>query len=162
MPDQPVALRDLRRRLPKIRRVNVEHRQSLSQLERLAVWITDHVGTMGFFLIIFTWTVLWLGWNALGPKDLRFDPFPGFVLWLFISNMIQIFLMPLLMIGQNLQSRHAELRAEADFEVNQKAEEEIETILLHLENQHEQLEHIQHLLASKAPTKNTPRRRVAG
>ena len=43
--------------------------------------------------------------------------------------------MPLIMIGQNLQGRHAELRAEADFLVNTKAEREIETILMHLENQ---------------------------
>ncbi len=49
--------------------------------------------------------------------------------------MIQIFLMPLLLIGQNLQGKHAEARAEADFEVNAKAEREIETILQHLENQ---------------------------
>jgi uncharacterized membrane protein len=39
------------------------------------------------------------------------------------------------MVGQNLQSAHAEMRAEADFEVNTKAETEIETILMHLENQ---------------------------
>jgi uncharacterized membrane protein len=59
----------------------------------------------------------------------------GFVFWLFISNMIQIFLMPLIMIGQNLQARHAELRAEYDLEVNVKAEQEIEVILHHLEYQ---------------------------
>jgi uncharacterized membrane protein len=47
---------------------------------------------------------------------------------------IQIFLMPLVLVGQNLQSRHAEARAEADFEVNTKAEREIEAILLHLED----------------------------
>ena len=69
------------------------------------------------------------------PKELRFDPYPGFVLWLFLSNMIQIFLMPLIMIGQNLQGAYSEARAQADFEVNTRAELEIETILLHLENQ---------------------------
>ncbi len=62
------------------------------------------------------------------PKHLRFDPFPGFVLWLFISNMIQLFLMPLIMIGQNLQSREADQRAENDYEVNCKAEKEIQVI----------------------------------
>ena len=41
------------------------------------------------------------------------------------------------MVGQNLQSRHSELRAEEDFKVNKKAENEIETILMHLENQNE-------------------------
>jgi uncharacterized membrane protein len=92
---------------------------------------------MGFFIIIFGWTLTWLGWNTLAPFKLRFDPFPAFVLWLFISNMIQIFLMPLIMIGQNLQSRHSELRAEQDFAINKKAETEIETILMHLENQND-------------------------
>jgi uncharacterized membrane protein len=110
-------------------------KKNLSRLDKIAVWITDNVGTMGFFLIVFIWTALWLGWNSLAPKEIRFDPFPAFVLWLFISNVLQIFLMPLLMIGQNLQSDHAEVRAEADFEVNTKAEVEIETILMHLENQ---------------------------
>jgi uncharacterized membrane protein len=41
------------------------------------------------------------------------------------------------MIGQNLQSIRAELRSEEDFEVNKKAESEIEMILMHLENQNE-------------------------
>jgi uncharacterized membrane protein len=51
--------------------------------------------------------------------------------------MIQIFLMPLIMIGQNLQGRHAEKRAESDFDVNVRAEKEIEVILLHLEQQND-------------------------
>jgi len=81
--------------------------------------------------------LIWLGWNTLAPLKLRFDPFPAFVFWLFISNMVQIFLMPLIMIGQNLQSRHSELRAEQDFAINKKAETEIETVLMHLENQND-------------------------
>ncbi len=132
----PSPLGELKK-LKGARNINIEHKESLTGLERLAMWITDHVGTMGFFLIIFSWTLLWLGWNTLAREGLRFDPFPAFVLWLFISNMIQIFLMPLIMIGQNLQGRHSEARAEADFTVNTKAEREIETILMHLENQNE-------------------------
>ena len=120
-----------------IRNVNAEHKESLSALETIAVRVTDHVGSVGFFLIIFSWTVLWLGWNTLAPKAVRFDPYPAFVLWLFVSNMIQIFLMPLIMIGQNLQGRHAEARAESDFEVNVRAEKEIEVILMHLDHQSE-------------------------
>jgi uncharacterized membrane protein len=134
---------EVRGRRAPVRDVNVEHRQQFTQLERLAIWITDHVGTMGFFIVIFAWTVLWLGWNTLGPSTARFDPYPAFVLWLFISNMIQIFLMPLLMIGQNLQGRHSEIRAQSDFEVNVKAEKEIDVILMHLENLHAELEQIE-------------------
>ncbi|HMO62645.1 MAG TPA: DUF1003 domain-containing protein [Ferruginibacter sp.] len=109
----------------------------LSSPNRLALWITNLVGSINFFFIILLWTLVWLGWNTLAPKTFRFDPYPAFVLWLFISNMIQIFLMPLIMIGQNLQSRHAENRAEEDFMINKKAEAEVETILKHLENQNE-------------------------
>ncbi len=127
------SLAEIKKLRRPVKNVNAEHDKTLSKLERLAIWITDHVGTMGFFIIIFIWTASWLGWNSLGPKNLRFDPLPGFVLWLFISNMIQIFLMPLIMIGQNLQGRHSEARAESDYEVNVKSEREIEVIFQHLE-----------------------------
>jgi len=135
--ERMMAHEELKKLRKPIHNVNIKHKESLSALERFAVKVTDHVGTMGFFIIIFLWTLLWLGWNTIAPSDLRFDPYPAFVLWLFVSNMIQIFLMPLIMIGQNLQGRHAEKRAEADFEVNVRAEKEIEIILMHLEHQNE-------------------------
>ena len=66
--------------------------------------------------------------------------------------------MPLLMVGQNLQGRHSEARAEADFLVNQKSFADTEAIIKRLETlderilavgktNHEILEH----LASAAP-----------
>lgn len=133
-----------------VRNINEEHKKNLTRLEQLAVWITDKVGSMGFFIIIFVWTIVWLGWNTLAPQKSRFDPFPAFVLWLFISNMLQIFLMPLIMIGQNLQGRHSESRAESDFEINVKAEKEIETILLHLEQQSDLMLKILHHLENES------------
>jgi uncharacterized membrane protein len=138
MPTKAIkTIEELLKNRKPIANANVTHQQSFTPVEKLAVKITDSVGSMGFFFIILLWTVLWLGWNILGPKNMLFDPYPAFVLWLFISNMIQIFLMPLIMIGQNLQGRHSEFRAEADFQVNIKAEQEIEIILRHLENQNE-------------------------
>src|SRR3569833_983726 len=118
---------------PPVRDVNEEFDQRFTPLERVAIAITDRVGSFGFFLLILAWSILWLGWNTLAPHSVRFDPAPAFVLWLFISNMLQILLMPLIMVGQNLQGRHSELRAQSDFEVNVKAEREVEAILLHLE-----------------------------
>lgn len=148
------SLEELKAKRTPIKNVNIQHRQRLSGLDKLAVWITKHVGSMGFFLIILGWTVIWMSWNILAPKNIRFDPYPGFVLWLFISNMIQIFLMPLIMIGQNLDARHSELRAESDFEINKKAEKEIETILMHLENQNELISQIIDQLNQKNNKKN--------
>jgi len=134
-PAKPMSLEEFRRRRKPLIDVNKVHKARLKPLDRLALWITTRVGTMGFFLIIFAWTVFWLGWNLLAPKSLQFDPPMGFVLWLFISNLIQILLMPLIMVGQNIQGSHAELRAEHDLDVNVKAEKEIEVILEHLEYQ---------------------------
>jgi uncharacterized membrane protein len=142
MKKTPLSLDEIKNLGKPLRNVNIKHKEELSSLDLFAVWITDSIGTMGFFFIIFFWTVIWLGWNILGPAEYVFDSYPAFVLWLFISNMIQLFLMPLLMIGQNLQGRHAEARAEADFDVNTKAEKEIETILIHLENQNETMREI--------------------
>jgi uncharacterized membrane protein len=46
------------------------------------------------------------------------------------------------MVEQNLQSRHAELRAENDFEINVKAETEIKGILFRLERHQALMEDI--------------------
>jgi uncharacterized membrane protein len=132
---QTLSINELKKMRKPLIKLKEREKENISKLDKLAILITQNIGTMGFFFIIFTWTLLWLSWNTLGPVKYRFDPFPGFVLWLFISNMIQIFLMPLIMIGQNLQGRYSDTRAENDFEVNVKAEREIETILMHLENQ---------------------------
>ena len=128
----PLPLAELRRqRRSGPESVNKEAFDNLSTLDRLACWITDRVGTMGFFLIVLIWTVLWLAWNFLVPRALQFDPPMAFAFWLFISNLIQLLLMPLIMVGQNIPGRHSELRADNDLDVNVKAEAEIEVILQH-------------------------------
>ncbi len=138
-PTRPMSLAELRKRRKPLVNINQQQHEKLKLLDRVALWITTRVGTMGFFLLIFAWTVVWLGWNLLAPKNLQFDPPTGFVFWLFISNLIQILLMPLIMVGQNIQGAHAEARAEHDLDVNVKAEEEIEVILQHLEFQNDLL-----------------------
>ncbi len=132
---KPMSLDEFKIKRKKIMGPETPKETKPSVLDQVAVWITDHVGSMGFFLIIFVWTTSWLGWNMFAPKAARFDPYPAFVLWLFISNMIQLFLMPLIMIGQNVQSAKADQRAESDLKINIKAEFEVETILEHLEYQ---------------------------
>lgn len=148
---KPPSLHEIRARRRPIRNVNVQHEESLSKLERFAVFVADRVGTAGFFVIIIAWTIVWLGWNFLAPDRLRFDPPMSFVFWLFIANVVQIVLMPLIMVAQNLQSRHAEMRADSDYEVNIKAEQEIEALLHHLEYQTAMLQDILSRLPSSDP-----------
>lgn len=109
----------------EIKNSNHLYQSVLKKSDHFAKWITNRVGTIGFFFLIFLWTIVWLTWNIIAPKALSFDPYPAFVLWLFISNMIQIFLMPLIMVGQNLQGKHSEIRAENDYKINLKSEKEV-------------------------------------
>lgn len=113
---------------PDLINPNRRHFGQLSRLDRFALWITKRVGTLQFFLIIAFWSWGWLLWNTLAPKPWRFDPYPAFALWLFISNLLQILLMPLMLVGQNLLGRHSEIRAESDFKVNVKALKELEEL----------------------------------
>ena len=139
LPVKPITLEEFRKARKPHRHPHSNLKKERSGMNNLAVWITVRVGSMGFFLIIFFWTAFWLGWNFLAPKGLVFDPPMGFVFWLFISNVIQILLMPLIMVGQNVLGAQSEARAEHDLEINEKAEGEIEVILEHLEYQNDLL-----------------------
>ena len=132
---KPISIEEFIKQRENILKSPSKVRSKKLKLNKLAIWIPEHVGSMTFFIVIFIWTICWLSWNIFAPKIIRFDPFPGFVLWLFISNLIQLFLMPLIMIGQNVQAKHADIRADMDLKINTQAELEIETILTHLEYQ---------------------------
>ena len=128
-------IHDLEKHFTKVRNPNETFQEQLTPLKKLALFVTEHVGTMGFFFIVLLWTACWLGWNILAPKSVKFDPYPAFVLWLIISNILQILLMPLLLIGQNIQGMRADIRGEHDYETDQRAEKEIKTVLLNFQKQ---------------------------
>lgn len=135
----PLSVEELRGLGKPLRNVNLIFKAKFSNLEKFAVWVTENIGTMGFFFFILAFNILWILWNVFAPKEMVFDSSWSFLILLFINNILQILFMPLIMVGQNLQGRHSEVRAEADFEVNTKAEKEIETILIHLENQNDMM-----------------------
>lgn len=70
------------------------------------------------------------GWGALDERSVA-----RFVLHHLSTQLDLVPVPPLIMIGQNIQGRHAELRAQSEYETNIKAEQEIEVILEHLEYQ---------------------------
>ena len=133
----PPTLAEMREERRPIENDRARHKQSLSTSEKFAVFIHRHIGSLEFFFLILVWTVGWLLWNTLAPFHLRFDPAPAFVIWLIASNILQLILLPVIMVGQNIEGRAAEWRAQTDFEINKKAEHEIEVIIAHLENQNE-------------------------
>jgi len=74
MTNTPLSLLEIKKLRSPVRNVNKERKEKMSSLDLFAVWITENIGTMGFFFIIFFWTVIWLGWHLLAPKEFHFDP----------------------------------------------------------------------------------------
>lgn len=113
--------------------VNQQHQQSLSTQDRIALVITSAIGTMYavyFFAIFLAGWMLWQSKFSSKP----FDPYP-FAFLLFIGNIIQLMLMPLIMVGQNIQARHAEIRADEEYKTTTTSFHDIEQILQHLNAQ---------------------------
>ncbi len=106
-----------------------EHLQHASVENRVAGMITDFAGSMRFVYLHLTWFALWIAINAgllvaMGAGLVPFDPFPFGLLTLVVS-LEAIFLSTFVMIAQNRQSDIADRRAQADYAVNVRAEEEI-------------------------------------
>lgn len=124
--DKIRTLADLKREFAPVQNTNEIHHRRLSASDKIAIFITNKVGTMSFFYICLTLVTIPLFFPTLLP----------FIQYL-SSGYLQLILLPLIMVSQNLQGRHAEIRAEHDYQTNVKAEKEIESILLHLEKQDE-------------------------
>ena len=124
----PIPLEELKK-LKKPVNANLKHKESLSVLDKVAVFITSLVGTM-WCAIVFTLLALVSLPDAIkGGKATMIS-------WI-AQTFLQLVLLSVIMVGQNLQNKHSETRADADFDVNVKAETEIETVLQHLENQND-------------------------
>ena len=147
MPKMEVkSFHELKKELPKTNNPIHTHVEKLTRMEKIALWITKHTGSMSFFILCFIWTVFWLGWNTLAPANLRFDQVPAFVLWLFMANVLQLLLTPLIMVGQNVQSRQTEIKIEEDLLIDKKTEMQIDEMLKRLENLDQDHEDVKKLI----------------
>jgi uncharacterized membrane protein len=113
------------------RNVNALHKaehaaSSLNQ--RIAVGVTQAFSSMTMVWLIVLFELLWI----IGNITLwRFDP-PPFALLLVLINIPQIALMPLIMVGQRVLSRHQELQADEAYATTTKMYHDIEEIKAHL------------------------------
>src|SRR5581483_3634421 len=103
--------------------------------DRVAGAITDFAGSMKFVYLHGVWFGFWVMVNgglliAIGLGVMPLDPFPFGLLTLIVS-LEAIFLSTFVMIAQNRLSAVADARAQADYEVNLRAEAEVAK-LLHL------------------------------
>ena len=107
------------------RNINKEHKDNLNFQERLALTITKGIGSM-YCAYIFTIIAL------ISLPDAIHAGKASIISWI-AQTFLQLVLLSIIMVGQNVESKHSELRADADYEVNIKAEKEVEEIKKTLE-----------------------------
>ncbi|HEY5358473.1 MAG TPA: DUF1003 domain-containing protein [Streptosporangiaceae bacterium] len=73
---------------------------------RLAAWLTSKAGTMTAFYVAALFQAVWM----IAGQALGFDPYP-YLFLLFLSSQTQLFLMFVIMVGQQVIGRVAERRA---------------------------------------------------
>ena len=88
--------------------------------------ITAFSGSMAFVYLHAIGFAVWIAYNLIQDKK-GFDPFPFGLLTLIVS-LEAIFLSTFVMLSQNRQAKQADLRAELDYELNVKAENEVEDV----------------------------------
>ena len=92
---------------------------------RAADLVAAIVGSWRFILVQSALLVAWIVWNAAGGRP--FDPFPFILLNLMLSFQAA-YTAPIIMMSQNRQADIDRIRAIEDFDINRKAELEIETL----------------------------------
>ena len=113
---------------------NQRHKEKMNPLDKLGFVITRAVGKMIAALLFTVLALISL------PAALKTHDKIVIVAWI-AQTFLQLVLLPIIMVGQNIQGKHAQLRAEHDFETDKKAEKEIETVQILLEK--ERSAHIQ-------------------
>ena len=104
----------------------------------------------GIVLVIYTAVNVTLGNGA-------WDPYPFILLNLFLS-MLAAIQAPVIMMSQNRQDTKDRVRSELDFDVNRRAESEIQALSRKLNTLNDKLGDIDDLLRDKriGPSHNTP------
>ena len=125
---------------------NVNHAvraERLSLNDQIAVFISRNVGTMMCAYIFALIGVASLVGAVTG------DALLALTFGALSSYFLQLVLLPIIMVGQNVQARHSELMAEEAFDTTMKTYDDIEQIIEHLGAQDEQLLAIRRLIEGR-------------
>ena len=120
---------------PPVRDLNRDVERRLTFADRVAADFSRLVGSWVFVLVQLGIIVIWIALNALNLIR-PWDSYPFRFLNLVLSLEAAIWISVLLM-GLNRQADRDRLRAQQDYELNVKAEEELKALMNHLMHQDE-------------------------
>jgi CRP/FNR family transcriptional regulator, cyclic AMP receptor protein len=130
----------LRRRVA--RNINEEMQIRSTLVDKIADMVAEFSGSITFLFLNAAFFFAWIVWNVL-PFTSHFDPYPfGFLTM--VMSVEAIFLSIFVLISQNRQTAKDRLRADAEYEVNLKAELEV----AHL---HEKMDYLTEQMLARMP-----------
>lgn len=106
------------------------HKEALSTGQKIADGLANLMGSWPFIIAQTLIIIAWVGLNLTAYIQ-HWDPYPFILLNLLFSTQAA-YAAPIIMMSQNRQNERDRTQALADFETNQKAEQEIEDLQLSL------------------------------
>jgi CRP/FNR family transcriptional regulator, cyclic AMP receptor protein len=134
-------------RLRANRNANDMIEQEMTSGERIADAVAAFGGSWTFILSFLTVLVIYASINIF-LKKAAWDPYPFILLNLFLS-MLAAIQAPIIMMSQNRQDTKDRIRGELDFDVNRRAESEIQGVANKLNTLGDRLGDIEGLLREK-------------
>jgi uncharacterized membrane protein len=122
---------------PPLKNVNEAVAQSMTFGERASDAFAATMGSWRFIIIQSVMLAIWVALNITAYAE-HWDPYPFILLNLALS-LEAAYAAPIIMMSQNRQSDKDRLAAEEDYHVNTKAEEELKSVMHHLEQQDEMM-----------------------
>jgi uncharacterized membrane protein len=107
--------------------VEEEHENPLTLGEKMADGIAQFGGSWTFILFFFGSILFWILLNIFWYNNQGFDPYPYILLNLVLSCLASI-QAPIIMMSQNRQEQKDRIRSEHDYQINLKAELEIQIL----------------------------------
>ncbi len=128
---------------PPVRNVNDLYAEKMTPGMRVADRVATVVGSWTFIIVQSLMLLAWMAVNVYlavmisKPGFLAaWDPYP-FILLNLVLSFQAAYTGPVVMMSQNRQNEKDRLQAQHDFEINRKAEKEIEVLMRHLAYQDE-------------------------
>jgi hypothetical protein len=132
--------------MSNIKHANELHQERLTRNERIGVWVTRHVGTM---MCAYLFTIIGIA-SLIGAftNNAQLVLIFGGI----SSYFIQLVLLPIIMVGTQVQSKHDAARADLQFEMEQRMHIQMEVLTAYAQK-------IEEEVSKKRPPKNADRRR---
>src|SRR6267142_3530271 len=122
-------------RHPPVKNINQIQAEKMTTGQRVADKLATVMGSWAFIIIQSIILTFWITLNVIAYIN-HWDPYPFILLNLALSFQAA-YAAPIIMMSQNRQAAKDRLMAEQDYLINTKAEEEVKSIMHHLEQQDE-------------------------